>query len=107
MFHTETCLHFTRRSGVGESYRFDSFFITVASWATQEQANLAWKVATIAAAEGWSLEERKEAEESFENAPRIYPSLCFSVHPMREERVAFTFYPAQAATFDHTLLERG
>ena len=107
MFHTETCLHFTRRSRAGESYRFDCFFITVASWATEKQAQFAWKLAAIACLEGWTFEERKETEQSFENAPRIYHSLCFSVHPWQGERVAFTFYPADAAKFDHTLLERG
>ena len=107
MFHTETCLFFTRKNGAGESYELDCFFITVASWATEKQAQFAWKLATIAVAEGWTFEERKETEESFNLAPRIYSSLRFSVAPWQGKRLSFNFYPADAAEFDHTLLERG
>lgn len=105
--HTETYLFFTRKSEAGESYRLDFFFVTIASWATKEQVNFAFKMATIAVVEGWSLEERKVKEESFDFASSIYHSLRFSVSPWQGEKLSFSFHPADQATFNSSVLQRG
>lgn len=97
--HERISLCFARE----EEYKFDLFFIDICSWATKEQTNFAWKVATIALLEGWTLKSRKEEEES-----DIVASLChsiqFRVKFWREEKSCFEFFPADVAKFDTSLL---
>ena len=84
--------------------KFDLFFIYICSWATKEQVDLAWKVATIALLEGWTLKNRKEYEES-DTVASLCHSLRFGVKFWREEFSYFEFFPADVAKFDHSLLE--
>jgi len=87
-------------------YELDFLFIHISSWATKEQLDFAWKIATIAFIEGWAFESREEKEES-DIAPSTYLSLRFSVDLWRKEKLESNFHPADVATFNSSVLQRG
>lgn len=102
--HKSTMLTFARRQE--EPYELDFLFIRIGSWATKQQLDLAWKIATIAFIEGWTLESREEEEES-DIAARIYISLRFFVDLWRKKELESNFRPADVATFNSSVLQRG
>lgn len=102
--HKTTSLFFVRKQE--EPYELDFLHIHISSWATKEQLDLAWKMATIASIEGWALESREEKEES-DIAVRIYRSLRFFVDRQGKEKLESNFHPADVATFNSSVLQRG
>lgn len=101
--HKGTRLFFSRREE--KPYGLHFFHVYIGSWATEKQWNLAWKVATIAYLEGWTLESRDETEES-DIVASSCPSLRFNVDLWDQEELTSNFSPADAATFNSSLLER-
>lgn len=105
--HKRTRLFFTRDSDKGEnlSTAFDAFFVEISTWAFKNQVNIAWKMATIAYLEGWTLESREETEEC-DIIALLCPSIRFNVYFYRGDEFRHEFLPAEKAMFDYSLLER-
>lgn len=103
--HKRTHLFFSRTEENPFGIHF--FHIHLASWATKQQLDVAWKMTTIAQLEGWTLESRDEREIKRDIVADICPSLHFLVDLWGQEKLDSNFFPADVATFDHTLLERG
>jgi len=101
--HKSTMLSFVRKQE--KPYELDFLFIHIGSWATKEQLDLAWKMATIASIEGWTLQSRKERKIMDDAVARLCHSIQFRVKLWGEEKSYFDFFPAQVATLDHSLLE--
>lgn len=101
--HKRIDLTFSRKEE--KPFRLDFFHIQTSSWATKEQLDFAWKIATIATLEGWVLKNRQENEES-DIIAKYCHSLRFGVDLWKKESSSFFFLPADnVATFDCSFLK--